>query len=84
MRIDSAEHLHQRGLPGPVLSAECMDFACLHLQVYVREGFDPGKSLRDALHLQNILTHQSLTQLSLVLCSGMPAAVPERAAAACR
>ena len=48
----SAQDLHERGLPRPVLPEEDVHLALPHLQRDAVEGHDTGEGLADALHAQ--------------------------------
>ena len=53
VRVDPAEHLHQRGLAGAVLAADGVDLTGPHPQVDVGQGLDAGELLGDGAHLQD-------------------------------
>ena len=53
--IQTAEHVHQRGFAGAVLTHQRVDAALFDDEVDVVEGLDAGKLLGDPPHFQNIV-----------------------------
>ena len=53
MRVDAAQHFHQRRLTGTVLAADRVDLAGLNREVHVVERFDARKRLGDPPHFQD-------------------------------
>ncbi len=52
VRVDPAQHLHQRRLPGTVLTADRVDLAGAHDEVDLAERRDPRETLGDAPHFE--------------------------------
>ncbi|MEY9883995.1 hypothetical protein ABIA43_005529 [Bradyrhizobium sp. USDA 328] len=73
MRIDPAEHLHQRRLAGAVLADEGVDLPGLDLEVDVAQRLHTGKALADVAHLQHCGHRIILPNLST---SSWPGLVP--------
>ena len=61
VRVDPGQHLHQRRLPRPVLTADRVDLATLHLEVHVLEGLDSRELLGDVTHLKDVVAHRRFT-----------------------
>ena len=66
VRVDAAEHFHQRRFAGAVLAADGVDLARLHHQIDVAQRFDAGKRLGDAPHFQNCV-HRKLDRFRRVV-----------------
>ena len=66
--IHAAQHVHQGGLSGPVLTADGHDLAALDLEVYVVQGFHAGEGLDDVVHFQDILLCHFFTPSFLFTC----------------
>jgi len=49
--VEPVQHVHQRGLAGPVLAEQGVDTPALHREINVVVRDDPGESLRDTVHV---------------------------------
>ena len=58
VRVDAAEHLHQRRLARAVLSADGVDLTAVDGQGDVRQRLDAGELLGDGPHLQDRFVHR--------------------------
>ncbi|MOA14569.1 hypothetical protein D3C78_1346770 [compost metagenome] len=52
VRIDTAQHFHQRGFPRAIFTTQRDDFAGIQAQAYIVDGFHRAKSFGDAFHFQ--------------------------------
>ena len=55
--VQPEQHAHQRGLTCSVLSQQGVDFPLLKLKGNIVVGYNTGKFLCDAQHLNNIIIH---------------------------
>ena len=53
--VHAEKHTHQSRLAGAVLPQKCVDLALFDLDGHVIIGYDPGKTLRDMIHLNNVI-----------------------------
>ncbi|MNY31331.1 hypothetical protein D3C86_1654910 [compost metagenome] len=52
VRIDTAQHFHQRGFSRAIFTTQRDDFAGIQAQAYIVDGFHRAKSFGDAFHFQ--------------------------------
>jgi hypothetical protein len=55
--INPAQHLHQGGFAGAVLTHDGVDLGLADIEVHIRQRLHAGEGLGDAAHLQNGLGH---------------------------
>src|SRR5882724_1088799 len=56
--VDSGQDLHERGLPGPVLTRQRVDFRRVQVEVDAVERADAGEALADAAHPEQSFRHR--------------------------